>query len=117
MHGSCSFNIAANKEKGGNRVITPECVRKDLRDIRYYYSRKAQLDDAAKALGSLPVRRTVEKYNCAVREAPLRLYDLYASLYIRGQTQEAVALELCYSPQYIRKLVNELNAFFQKNIN
>ena len=97
-------------------MITPECVRKDLRDIRYYYSRKAELDNAAKELGALPVKRIVEKYNYAIREAPLKLFDLYASLYIRGQTQEAVAMQLCYSPQYIRKLVNELNTFFQRNI-
>lgn len=109
-------NIAASKQKGGNRVITPECVRKDLRDIRYYYSRKTELDAAAKELGALTVKRTAEKYNCAIREAPLILYDLYSCLYIRGQTQEAVAIELGYTPQYIRKLVNRLFTYFQKNI-
>lgn len=97
-------------------MITPECVKSDLRDIRYYYSRKAELDIAAKELGSLPVKRTAEKYNCAIREAPLILYDIYSCLYIRGQTQEAVAIELGYTPQYIRKLVNRLFTYFQKNI-
>lgn len=46
----------------------------------------------------------------------LRLYDLYACLYIRGQTQETIALDLGYTPQYIRKLINELFAFFRNNL-
>ena len=94
-----------------------EEVKCDLCDIRYYYFRKARLDEAAKLLGGLSVRRTAEKYNFAIMSAPLRLYDLYASLYVAGSTQEAVALELGYTPQYIRKLIAELIAFFQKNIN
>lgn len=96
---------------------TTESVKGDLRDIRYYYSRKKELDEAAISLGSLPVRRTLERYNLAIRQAPLKLYDLYSCLYLRGQTQEAVAMELGYTPQYIRKLVNELIAFFTANIN
>lgn len=97
-------------------MLSPECVRKDLRDIRYYYSRKKELDDAVKELGALPVLRTVERYNCVIRKAPIILYDLYACLYIHGKTQEAVAIELGYTPQYVRKLVNRLNTYFQKNI-
>ena len=89
-------------------MLTAETVKRDLRDIRYYYSRKAELDATEKVLGPLAVRRTAAKYNCAVKEAPLRLYDLYASLY--------VALELGYTPQYIRKLIAELVVYFQKNI-
>lgn len=71
-------------------MLSPECVRKDLRDIRYYYSRKKELDDVVKELGALPVLRTVERYNCVI--------------------------ELGYTPQYVRKLVNRLNTYFQKNI-
>ena len=97
-------------------MLSPEIVRRDLRDIRYYYSRKVELDEAARLLGTLPVMRTVEKYNCAIREAPLRLYDLYVSYYLRGQTQESIAMDLGYTPQYIRRLVNELFTYFQKNI-
>lgn len=98
-------------------MIAPECVRNDLRDIRYYYSRKKQLDDAACSLGALPIMRKVEKYNCVIREAPLKLYDLYVSLYLKGQTQEAVSIELGYTPQYIRKLIVELISYFSKNVN
>lgn len=98
-------------------MVTPECVRNDLRDIRYYYLRKKQLEDAACSLGALPIKRKVEKYNCAIRKAPVKLFDLYACLYVRGQTQEAVSIELGYTPQYVRKLIGELNSYLSKNVN
>ena len=94
-------------------MITSEQIREDLREIRYYYTRKASLDDASRSIGDSVVRQLVEKYNRAIRVAPLRLYDIYACLYIRGQTQEELAYELSYTPQYIRKLINELFAFFK----
>ena len=98
-------------------MVTAEQGRADLREIRYYYMRKEQLDDASHSIGSLPIKRILEKYNCAIREAPLRLYDLYACLYLRGKTQEAISIELGYTPQYIRKLTNELFLYFRNNIN
>lgn len=97
-------------------MVPIEQVKAELREIRYYYSRKEQLEDASHSIGSLPIKRILENYNCAIRKAPLRLYDLYACLYIRGQTQEAIASDLGYTPQYIRKLINELFAFFRNNL-
>ena len=97
-------------------MISAEQLRADLWEIRYYYSRKEFLDDASHSIGPLPIKRILENYNCAIRKAPLRLYDLYACLYIRGQTQEAIALDLGYTPQYIRKLINELFIFFKNNL-
>ena len=52
-------------------MITSEQVRNDLREIRYYYSRKAKLDDASHSIGPLPIKRILENYNCAIRKAPL----------------------------------------------
>lgn len=97
-------------------MVSMEQVKADLREIRYYYSRKEQLDDASYSIGPLPIKRILENYNCAIRKAPLRLYDLYACLYVRGQTQETIALDLGYTPQYIRKLINELFTFFRNNL-
>lgn len=97
-------------------MVPIEQVKSDLREIRYYYSRKEQLEDASHSIGPLPIKRILENYNCAIRKAPLRLYDLYACLYIRGQTQETIALDLGYTPQYIRKLINELFIFFRNNL-
>ena len=90
-------------------LITSEQIRNDLREIRYYYARKDKL--------ALPIKKIAEKYNSIVREAPLRLYDVYACLYIRGQTQEELASELGYTPQYIRKMIIQLLAYFKKKLN
>ena len=97
-------------------MVPIEQVKSDLREIRYYYSRKEQLEDASHSIGPLPIQRILENYNCAIRKAPLRLIDLYACLYLRGQTQDAVAMDLGYTPQYIRKLTGELFSFLRKNI-
>lgn len=97
-------------------MISAENVKKDLREIRYYYSRKEALDEASNSIGCLPVKKVIEKYNCVIRQAPLRLYDLYSCLYLRGETQEAISIELGYTIQYIRKLMNELFIYLQKNV-
>lgn len=98
-------------------MISAERLRADLWEIRYYYSRKAFLDEASHSIGQLPIQRILENYNCVIRKAPLRLLDLYVCLYMRGQTQEAVAMDLGYTPQYIRKLAGELFTYLRKNIN
>ena len=98
-------------------MITSEQIREDLREIRYYYTRKASLDDASRSIGDSAARQLVEKYNRAIRMAPLRLYDIYACLYIRGQTQEELAYELSYTPQYIRKLISQLPSYFKMKFN
>lgn len=97
-------------------MCTSEQVKKDLRDIRYYFYRKKQLEEVAAVVGPAPVKGLVEKYNRAIREAPLRLYDLYACLCVRGLTLDAVAIELCYTPQYIRKLASELHSYLQNKL-
>lgn len=98
-------------------MITLEQIKSDLREIRYYYLRKEKLDDASYSIGSIPIKELLENYNCVIREAPLKLYDLYACLYIRGQTQEDLASELAYSPQYLRKLISQLYSYFKTKFN
>lgn len=98
-------------------MITLEQIRDDLREIRYYYARKTQVDDVSKKIGDPAVRCLVEKYNRAICIAPLRLYDIYACLYVRGQTQEELADELSYTPQYIRKLIAQLPSYFKTKFN
>lgn len=97
-------------------MITAEQLRADLWEIRYYYSRKEVLDEVSHSIGPLPIYRILENYNCVIQKAPLRLVDLYVSLYLRGQTQEAVAMDLGYTPQYIRKLTGELFTFLRNHI-
>lgn len=97
-------------------MVSSEQIRKELQEIRYYYTRKDSLEEASYSIGPIPIKRILEKYNCAIREAPLRLYDLYACLYIRNETQEAIANEWGYTSQYIRKLICRLFSYFKQKL-
>ena len=84
-------------------------IREDLRDIRYYYSRKDFLENGAKEISVVnSIKRRAEKYNAAMENAPPKLLDIYLNLYTKGYTQEATAAILGYSPQYINFLNNNL---------
>lgn len=91
-------------------------IREDLKDIRYYYSRKAMFEKASASVGENNIATKLEKYNEVVRSAPPRLYDLYISLYLDNNTQESLSDKLGYSVEYISKLNGQLIRFFQKNI-
>lgn len=97
-------------------MVSSEQIRRELQEIRYYYARRDALEDASHSIGPMPVKRILEKYNCAIREAPLRLYDLYVCLYVRNETQEAVADEWGYTPQYVRKLIGRLFSYFKEKL-
>ena len=56
--------------------MTIQQVRKDLRSIRYYYSKQKDFETAARTVGMNEIAETAERYNTAVRKAPIRLYDV-----------------------------------------
>ncbi len=91
-----------------------EKVKRELRELRYYYSRKEQMDALFRETGETRIPAIVRKYNNAIRLAPVQLYDLYGCLYIRNQTQEAAAIELNYSIEYVRRLNKALLQFFAR---
>jgi hypothetical protein len=97
-------------------MIPMEKVKKDLRELRYYFSRKKNMDVLFQSIGLTDLPELAQKYNNVIRTASARLFDLYGCLYIQNKTQEGVANELNYSPEYIRRLTKELFEFFQKNI-
>jgi hypothetical protein len=92
-------------------------IRKDLKEIRYYYSRKELLDKAFNEVGTNSVLNKVRKYNAAVNTAPPRLYDLYISLYVNNSTQENLAADLNYTPEYIQMQNKKLLLFLQSELN
>lgn len=94
-----------------------EQVKDELREVRYYFFRKANMDALSKDAGVSSSKELAEKYVNAIRTAPARLYDLFGCLYIQHKTQEAVANELCYSDEHIRRLIRELINYFAKKIN
>ena len=94
-------------------MISPERVRRDLKDIRYYYARKAILDSVKGDVGINKVRSMVDRYNQIILNAPLYLFDLYICLYIKGYTQDKMAVELNVSSQYVQSQNKKLIAFLQ----
>ena len=91
-------------------------LRSDLKEIRYYYSRKALFDERAQCIAPNAVLEKVRKYNEAVRTAKPILYDLYISLYVKGYTQEGLSVELSYTPEYIQMLHKQLLLFLQTKL-
>lgn len=90
-------------------------IREDLRNIRYYYTRKKQFDKM-RYLVKHEIVVTVDIYNFAIKSASVVLYDLYMSLYVFNGTLESVAEDWDVSFSYIRKINTQLIDFFQANI-
>lgn len=92
-------------------MITLTTIRNDLKDIRYYFSRKAIFDQEMETIGVNSICLKIEEYNKAVCFAPPRLFDLYISLYKENNTQESLADKLGYTNEYISKLNKQLIKF------
>ena len=88
-------------------------IREDLKDIRYYYARKEIFDSVISDVGLSRVWDTVEQYNRAILAAPARLFDLYVCLYIKGYTQEALSIELGFTPEYVQMQHKQMLLFLQ----
>ncbi len=82
--------------------MTLDQIRKDLKDIRYYYARKQIFDAAVVDMRLSQLLASVKRYNQAIQNAPARLCDMYICLYTKGYTQERLAAELDVSPQYVQ---------------
>lgn len=95
-------------------MITNMEIRNDLKDIRYYYSRKEVFDKALDSVGKSTIIEKIEKYNEAIKTASPRLYDLYVSLYLNNNTQESLADKLGYTLEHISRLNSSLVKFLQK---
>ena len=91
-------------------------IRNDLKDIRYYNSRKELFDSCINKFGKFDMENKIDRYNKAVCSAPPRLFDLYYSLYYENNTQESLADKLGYSSVYISKLNSDLIKFLQKHL-
>ncbi len=97
--------------------ITVDEVRKDLKDIRYYYSYKKDLMDAAKVICENELVYRIDLYNKLIAKANIKLYHLYYGLYIMGYTQEALSDKMCYTPEYIGSLNSRLIEYLHIELN
>lgn len=93
---------------------TVNSIREDLKNIKYYYSRKAVFDKVVNYVGESEFTKKIELYNTAIKLASPRLYDLYISLYLGNETQESLADKLGYASEYISRLNSQLVRFFLK---
>lgn len=91
-------------------------IREDLKDIRYYYSRKDIFEEAFKCTGTNSIVDKAKIYNEAIQTASPKLYELYVSLYIKNNTQESLSEELCYTPEYVQMLNKQLLKFLQTKL-
>lgn len=91
-------------------------IREDLKEIKYYFSRKELLDQAIQVSGKNKFLSKIEMYNKAMESAPPRLLDIYYSLYIKNHTQESLSCELGYTTEYIYLLNRQLLQYLQKQI-
>ena len=98
------------------KMLTLNKIREDLKEIRYYYSRKAMFDECKNIVIGSSIMEKVRRYNEAVKTAPPRLYDTYMMLYVKGYTQEALSAELNYTPVYIQMLNKQLLLFLQSKL-
>ncbi len=96
--------------------MTLKDIRNDLNEIRYYYSIKKVIDDASKYTGENSIIEKVEKYNAAILNAPVKLYNVYINLYVLNNTQAALAFEWGLSSDYIKQLNKQLCEFLLKTL-
>ena len=87
-------------------------VREDLKEIRYYCSKQKDFENAAKTIGNSTAVEKVRTYNEAIQAAPIRLYDLYVSLYVNNNTQAVVAEDWGLTSDYVRKMNKKLYEYF-----
>ena len=97
--------------------MTKEEIRKELRDIRFYFSKKQTFDKAAVIIGEHIIVSKMMKYHEIIRSAPPKLYDLYYSLYLDNNTIESLADKYCFSSNYIRNLNKMLVDYFFEKLN
>ena len=70
-------------------MVSLDNIREDLKEIRYYYTRKEVFDEAFKSIGVNVSLEKVYRYNDAIKTAPLRLYDVYVCIHKKLYTSRA----------------------------
>lgn len=96
--------------------MTIEQVRKELRDVKLYYSRKELVEGACEDEFIRRIKANVQKYDLLILKASDNLYKVYKAMYLQGKNQEKSADELSYSVRNVQRLHNELLLFFANNL-
>lgn len=99
-------------------MISTKQINQELRDIRYYYSKQKELDRPTQFIGKTAISKLVEKYNDIIKDAPVKLYDVYIQLYVNNNTQVALAYLMKYIEKSGEKIVYSkgLSQFFISDV-
>lgn len=93
---------------------TVEEIRQTLRDIRLYYKRPKTFEEGAIFFGKPhPIIATAKQYTELVENAPKRLREVYESLYVQGNAQKVMAIDLKVTEKYIQILNKRLIVYLQ----
>ena len=98
-------------------MVTMQTIRRDLREIRYYYGKQMHLDNVTASIAENVISEKVSRYSEAIGKAPIRLYDLYVMLYTQNNTQAALAYDWDYSEDYIRQMNRQLCEYLYQYFN
>ena len=58
----------------------------------------------------------MELYNEAVRNAPVKLYEVYVSLYVNNNTLLTLSFDWDCSLEYVKRLARELQSFLKEQL-
>ena len=97
--------------------MTMATMKEELKQVRYYYANRDHFDKMEKEIDLSPIKSIVKKYNSAMVGADPRLLDVYHGLYIEGYSQLKLAIEWNFTPEYIRMMNRQLNAYLIKKLN
>ena len=94
---------------------TEKEIRKDLKEIRFYYVNYDMFRKAANVVGENRVVCLASKYNEAMKLTPAN--KLYVCLYLNGGTLKSVSYDLGYSRVYIEKSHKKLQEYLYQYFN
>ena len=100
-------------------MVTLRQVQSDLKEIRYYYSKRDMFESASRCIIESGIVEKVSRYNMAMANAPPRLYEVYYALYVNGFTQaqyaEKFGCSVALAKYYNRQLCAHLVQKFQES--
>ena len=97
-------------------MISTKQINQELRDIRYYYSKQKELDRPTQFIGKTAISKLVEKYNDIIKDAPVKLYDVYIQLYVNNNTQVALSYDWDCTTDYVKKLNGQLVKYLKEKL-
>lgn len=96
--------------------MTLDQVKSDLKEIQYNYAKQKKLDGASRTIGASKITKKVELYNEAVRNAPVKLYEVYVSLYVNNNTQLTLSFDWDCSLEYVKRMTRKLRLFLKNQL-